>query len=230
MATAYIGLGSNLGDRMATLRTAVQRLETLGSDHRRLESLRDGAGRIPGATSLPERGRRAGDRAGSRRPPARAARHRARPGSHALLPKRSAHARSRSAAGRRRDPRHARTDPAAPAPARARLRPRPARGDCPGAGASWVWKDYAGAPARAAGPGWCRGLCSRWLGIQAATDRARCGVTPPGGAGTCPGRSENRGSGQHARGRPRRRGGACRRPGCRSSLPGTPSESASGSR
>jgi 2-amino-4-hydroxy-6-hydroxymethyldihydropteridine diphosphokinase len=30
MATAYIGLGSNLGDRMATLRTAVQRLETLG--------------------------------------------------------------------------------------------------------------------------------------------------------------------------------------------------------
>jgi 2-amino-4-hydroxy-6-hydroxymethyldihydropteridine diphosphokinase len=30
MATAYIGLGSNLGDRMATLRAAVQRLETLG--------------------------------------------------------------------------------------------------------------------------------------------------------------------------------------------------------
>ena len=30
MATAYIGLGSNLGDRMATLRTAVQRLESLG--------------------------------------------------------------------------------------------------------------------------------------------------------------------------------------------------------
>jgi 2-amino-4-hydroxy-6-hydroxymethyldihydropteridine diphosphokinase len=30
MATAYIGLGSNLGDRMATLRKAVQRLETLG--------------------------------------------------------------------------------------------------------------------------------------------------------------------------------------------------------
>jgi 2-amino-4-hydroxy-6-hydroxymethyldihydropteridine diphosphokinase len=30
MATAYIGLGSNLGDRMATLRTAVQRLERLG--------------------------------------------------------------------------------------------------------------------------------------------------------------------------------------------------------
>jgi 2-amino-4-hydroxy-6-hydroxymethyldihydropteridine diphosphokinase len=30
MATAYIGLGSNLGDRMATLRMAVQRLETLG--------------------------------------------------------------------------------------------------------------------------------------------------------------------------------------------------------
>jgi 2-amino-4-hydroxy-6-hydroxymethyldihydropteridine diphosphokinase len=29
MATAYIGLGSNLGDRMATLRAAVQRLETL---------------------------------------------------------------------------------------------------------------------------------------------------------------------------------------------------------
>lgn len=30
MTTAYIGLGSNLGDRMATLRTAVLRLETLG--------------------------------------------------------------------------------------------------------------------------------------------------------------------------------------------------------
>jgi 2-amino-4-hydroxy-6-hydroxymethyldihydropteridine diphosphokinase len=30
MATAYIGLGSNLGDRMATLRTAIQRLESLG--------------------------------------------------------------------------------------------------------------------------------------------------------------------------------------------------------
>jgi 2-amino-4-hydroxy-6-hydroxymethyldihydropteridine diphosphokinase len=30
MATAYIGLGSNLGDRKATLRTAVQRLKTLG--------------------------------------------------------------------------------------------------------------------------------------------------------------------------------------------------------
>jgi 2-amino-4-hydroxy-6-hydroxymethyldihydropteridine diphosphokinase len=30
MATTYIGLGSNLGDRVATLRTAVQRLETLG--------------------------------------------------------------------------------------------------------------------------------------------------------------------------------------------------------
>jgi len=30
MATAYIGLGSNLGDRLATLRAAVQRLETLG--------------------------------------------------------------------------------------------------------------------------------------------------------------------------------------------------------
>jgi 2-amino-4-hydroxy-6-hydroxymethyldihydropteridine diphosphokinase len=30
MAKAYIGLGSNLGDRMATLRTAVRRLETLG--------------------------------------------------------------------------------------------------------------------------------------------------------------------------------------------------------
>ena len=30
MATAYIGLGSNLGDRMATLRSAVQRLQTLG--------------------------------------------------------------------------------------------------------------------------------------------------------------------------------------------------------
>ncbi len=30
MATAYIGLGSNLGDRMAMLRKAIQRLETLG--------------------------------------------------------------------------------------------------------------------------------------------------------------------------------------------------------
>jgi 2-amino-4-hydroxy-6-hydroxymethyldihydropteridine diphosphokinase len=30
MATAYIGLGSNLGDRMAMLRNAIQRLETLG--------------------------------------------------------------------------------------------------------------------------------------------------------------------------------------------------------
>ena len=30
MATAYIGVGSNLGDRMATLRSAVKRLETLG--------------------------------------------------------------------------------------------------------------------------------------------------------------------------------------------------------
>jgi 2-amino-4-hydroxy-6-hydroxymethyldihydropteridine diphosphokinase len=30
MAVAYIGLGSNLGDRMATLRTAVRRLESLG--------------------------------------------------------------------------------------------------------------------------------------------------------------------------------------------------------
>ncbi|HEX2282210.1 MAG TPA: 2-amino-4-hydroxy-6-hydroxymethyldihydropteridine diphosphokinase [Thermomicrobiales bacterium] len=30
MATAYIGLGANLGDRLATLRTAVQRLEILG--------------------------------------------------------------------------------------------------------------------------------------------------------------------------------------------------------
>jgi 2-amino-4-hydroxy-6-hydroxymethyldihydropteridine diphosphokinase len=30
MATAYIGLGSNLGDRLATIRTAVQRLRTLG--------------------------------------------------------------------------------------------------------------------------------------------------------------------------------------------------------
>jgi 2-amino-4-hydroxy-6-hydroxymethyldihydropteridine diphosphokinase len=30
MATTYIGLGSNLGDRLATLRTAVLRLETLG--------------------------------------------------------------------------------------------------------------------------------------------------------------------------------------------------------
>jgi 2-amino-4-hydroxy-6-hydroxymethyldihydropteridine diphosphokinase len=31
MGTAYIGLGSNLGDRVATLRTAVQRLASLGS-------------------------------------------------------------------------------------------------------------------------------------------------------------------------------------------------------
>jgi 2-amino-4-hydroxy-6-hydroxymethyldihydropteridine diphosphokinase len=30
MATAYIGLGSNLGDRVATLRSAIQRLEALG--------------------------------------------------------------------------------------------------------------------------------------------------------------------------------------------------------
>ena len=30
MATAFIGLGSNLGDRTATLRTAIQRLEALG--------------------------------------------------------------------------------------------------------------------------------------------------------------------------------------------------------
>jgi 2-amino-4-hydroxy-6-hydroxymethyldihydropteridine diphosphokinase len=30
MATAYIGLGANLGDRMTTLRMAIQRLETLG--------------------------------------------------------------------------------------------------------------------------------------------------------------------------------------------------------
>lgn len=30
LATAYIGLGSNLGNRMATLRTAVQRLDNLG--------------------------------------------------------------------------------------------------------------------------------------------------------------------------------------------------------
>jgi 2-amino-4-hydroxy-6-hydroxymethyldihydropteridine diphosphokinase len=30
LATAYIGLGANLGDRTAMLRTAVQRLETLG--------------------------------------------------------------------------------------------------------------------------------------------------------------------------------------------------------
>jgi len=30
MATAYIGLGSNLGDRMATLRTAIERFESLG--------------------------------------------------------------------------------------------------------------------------------------------------------------------------------------------------------
>ena len=30
MATAYIGLGSNLGDRMTTLRMAIQRLEMLG--------------------------------------------------------------------------------------------------------------------------------------------------------------------------------------------------------
>ncbi len=30
MATAYIGLGANLGDRIATLRTATQRLEALG--------------------------------------------------------------------------------------------------------------------------------------------------------------------------------------------------------
>jgi 2-amino-4-hydroxy-6-hydroxymethyldihydropteridine diphosphokinase len=30
MATAYIGLGSNLGDRVAMLRTAVERLDTLG--------------------------------------------------------------------------------------------------------------------------------------------------------------------------------------------------------
>ena len=30
MATAYVGLGSNLGDRKTTLRTAIQRLETLG--------------------------------------------------------------------------------------------------------------------------------------------------------------------------------------------------------
>ena len=30
MATAYIGLGANLGDRMTTLRMAIQRLQTLG--------------------------------------------------------------------------------------------------------------------------------------------------------------------------------------------------------
>ena len=30
MTTAYIGLGSNLGDRMATLRTAIERLKSLG--------------------------------------------------------------------------------------------------------------------------------------------------------------------------------------------------------
>ncbi len=30
MAVAYIGLGANLGDRLATLRTAVQRLRTFG--------------------------------------------------------------------------------------------------------------------------------------------------------------------------------------------------------
>ena len=30
MAVAYIGLGANLGDRMTMLRTAIQRLETLG--------------------------------------------------------------------------------------------------------------------------------------------------------------------------------------------------------
>ena len=167
MATAYIGLGSNLGDRMATLRTAVQRLESLGRHQRGLESLRDGAGRIPGATCLPERGRRAGHRTGSRRSPPCAARHRARPGSHALLPKRSAHDRSRSAPGRRRDPRNHRNDLAAPAPARARLRPCPARGDCPGDGASSVWTDNAAAPQRAAGPGWCRGPCTRRLGVCA---------------------------------------------------------------
>jgi 2-amino-4-hydroxy-6-hydroxymethyldihydropteridine diphosphokinase len=34
MATAYIGLGANLGDRMTTLQTAIQRLQTLGSIER----------------------------------------------------------------------------------------------------------------------------------------------------------------------------------------------------
>jgi 2-amino-4-hydroxy-6-hydroxymethyldihydropteridine diphosphokinase len=34
MATAYIGLGANLGDRMTTLQMAIQRLQTLGSIER----------------------------------------------------------------------------------------------------------------------------------------------------------------------------------------------------
>ena len=49
---AYIGMGANLGDRVGTLRTAVQRLADVGARHRGLEPLRDGAGRIPGATSF----------------------------------------------------------------------------------------------------------------------------------------------------------------------------------
>ena len=74
---AYLGLGSNLGDRLAHLQLAVDELATTTgvAGRRRVAGVRDRAGRRAGAGRLPQRGGRDRDRPR----PARAARGRAAP-------------------------------------------------------------------------------------------------------------------------------------------------------
>ena len=116
-ARAYLGLGSNLGDRLAYLQLAVDGLAATARRHGRrgVAGLRDRAGRRSGAAGVPQRGRR--DRHHARRPAA-PARGPAPRGRGAAGPSRAlgtAHARRRRPARRRPDGRRAR-------PRRARTR------------------------------------------------------------------------------------------------------------
>ncbi|MCC2629850.1 MAG: 2-amino-4-hydroxy-6-hydroxymethyldihydropteridine pyrophosphokinae [Thermomicrobiales bacterium] len=159
MATAYIALGSNLGDRMTTLGTAVQRLESLGRVTR-VSSLyqTEPVGyleqpRFLNAVVALETALAPIDLL------------------HALL-------------GIERDLGRMRTFPNAPRTVdldlvlvddvildtteltlpHLRLHERASRRNCPGGGASSVWKDDLGSPRRTSGSGWCRGLRTRRLG------------------------------------------------------------------
>ena len=73
---AYVGLGANLGDREATIRRA--RSRCCRASIARLGAPRDGSGRRHRPAALPERRRRARDRALAARAARRAARGRAR--------------------------------------------------------------------------------------------------------------------------------------------------------
>ena len=61
MARAYVGLGSNLGDRAATLRARVELLGERAGDRgrRRLDVPRDRSGRLSRPAAVPQRRRRA---------------------------------------------------------------------------------------------------------------------------------------------------------------------------